>query len=170
MFDTGKDVSNYYEKWPVLVLMVWPSETDVITQAIITLDGLVLWHMSDSGWSVVLFCLHCWLSEVLVLGFEKSSWTTLCSGGDGRWPSVWGSSQHGSWICCSSPPQNGGCFAGSLLQAQSSPSPASSDNTSLTQIGRVGPFKWLCWVWCAVICFSLFNDTIVTSHHTSPYM
>lgn len=81
MFDTGKDVSYYYEKWPVLVLMVWPSETDVITQAIITLDGLVLWRMSDSGWSVVLFCLHCWLSEVLVLGFEKSSWTTLCSGG-----------------------------------------------------------------------------------------
>lgn len=81
MFDTDKDVSYYYEKWPVLVLMVWPSETDVITQAIITLDGLVLWRMSDSGWSVVLFCLHCWLSEVLVLGFEKSSWTTLCSGG-----------------------------------------------------------------------------------------
>lgn len=81
MFDTGKDVSYYYEKWPVLVLMVWPSETDVITQAIITLDGLVLWRMSDSGWSVVLFCLHCWLSEVLVLGFEKSSWTTFCSGG-----------------------------------------------------------------------------------------
>lgn len=81
MFDTGKDVSYYYEKWPVLVLMVWPSETDVITQAIMTLDGLVLWRMSDSGWSVVLFCLHCWLSEVLVLGFEKSSWTTLCSGG-----------------------------------------------------------------------------------------
>lgn len=81
MFDTGKDVSYYYEKWPVLVLMVWPSETDVITQAIITLDGLVLWRISDSGWSVVLFCLHCWLSEVLVLGFEKSSWTTLCSGG-----------------------------------------------------------------------------------------
>lgn len=81
MFDTDKDVSYYYEKWPVLVLMVWPSETDVITQAIITLDGLVLWRMSNSGWSVVLFCLHCWLSEVLVLGFEKSSWTTLCSGG-----------------------------------------------------------------------------------------
>lgn len=81
MFDTDKDVSYYYEKWPVLVLMVWPSETDVITQAIITLDGLVLWRISDSGWSVVLFCLHCWLSEVLVLGFEKSSWTTLCSGG-----------------------------------------------------------------------------------------
>lgn len=81
MFDTDKDVSYYYEKWPVLVLMVWPSETDVITQAIITLDGLVLWRMLDSGWSVVLFCLHCWLSEVLVLGFEKSSWTTLCSGG-----------------------------------------------------------------------------------------
>lgn len=84
MFDTDKDVSYYYEKWPVLVLMVWPSETDVITQAIITLDGLVLWRMSDSGWSVVLFCLHCWLSEVLVLGLQKSSWTTLCSGGDGR--------------------------------------------------------------------------------------
>lgn len=81
MFDTDKDVSYYYEKWPVLVLMVWPSETDVITQAIITLDGLVLWRISDSGWSVVLFCLHCWLSEVLVLGFQKSSWTTLCSGG-----------------------------------------------------------------------------------------
>lgn len=81
MFDTDKDVSYYYEKWPVLVLMVWPSETDVITQAIMTLDGLVLWRMSDSGWSVVLFCLHCWLSEVLVLGFQKSSWTTLCSGG-----------------------------------------------------------------------------------------
>lgn len=61
MFDTGKDVSYYYEKWPVLVLMVWPSETDVITQAIITLDGSVLWRMSDSGWSVVLF-----LSSLLV--------------------------------------------------------------------------------------------------------
>lgn len=108
MFDTDKDVSYYYEKWPVLVLMVWPSETDVIIQAIITLDGLVLWRMSNSGWSVVLFCLHCWLSEVLVLGFEKSSWTTFCSGGDGRWPSVWGSSQHESRICCSSPPRNGG--------------------------------------------------------------
>lgn len=84
MFDTDKDVSYYYEKWPVLVLMVWPSETDVITQAIITLDGLVLWRMSDSGWSVVLFCLHCWLSEVLMLGLQKSSGATFCSGGDGR--------------------------------------------------------------------------------------
>lgn len=115
----------YWQRYQLLLWKVTSFNINVVTFRN-WCDHPSYHHFRWLGWAGAAASLRLWLvcwaflSSLLVewgacAGLWEIQLDYYCSGENRCWPSVRGCSQHGSRIRCSSPPRNGGCFAGSLL-------------------------------------------------------